>query len=162
MFFDWSTGHKIVLHVICCLVAYVEPRSLVLFDEPETHLHPPLLAALMHSIRTVLDEQDAYAIVATHSPVVLQETLAKHVHVISREGAHTVVRKPKTETFGENIGILTSNVFNLTSEVTDFTATLRQLADQIQDIEEIEALFELGGLSLQARAYVMSVQASKE
>jgi len=102
LFLSWSTGHKIVLHVICSLVAYVEPRSLVLFDEPETHLHPPLLASLMHSLRRVLTEKDAYAVVATHSPVVLQETMAKHVHIIAREGSQTVVGRPGAETFGEN------------------------------------------------------------
>lgn len=160
MFLAWSTGHKIVLHVICSLVAYVEPRSLVLFDEPETHLHPPLLASLMHSLRRVLAEKDAYAVVATHSPVVLQETMAKHVHIISREGSETVVQRPGAETFGENIGILTSSVFNLTSEVTDFNETLRKLARQVQNLDQLEALFETGGLSLQARAYVMSVLAS--
>ncbi|MFM0307513.1 AAA family ATPase [Paraburkholderia sp. RL17-383-BIF-A] len=160
MFLGWSTGHKIVLHVICSLVAYVEPRSLVLFDEPETHLHPPLLASLMHSLRKVLAAKDAYAVVATHSPVVLQETMAKHVHIISREGSETVVQPPGAETFGENIGILTSSVFNLTSEITDFNETLRKLARQMQNLDQIEELFETGGLSLQARAYVMSVLAS--
>lgn len=160
LFIGWSTGHKIVMHVICSLVAYVEPRALVLFDEPETHLHPPLLASLMHSLRSVLTEKDAYAVVATHSPVVLQETMARHVHVISREGAQTVVHRPVAETFGENIGILTSSIFNLTSEVTDFNETLRRLAGQVQNLDELEALFETSGLSLQARAYVMSVLAS--
>lgn len=160
LFLGWSTGHKIVLHVICSLVAYVEPRALVLFDEPETHLHPPLLASLMHSLRKVLTEKDAYAVVATHSPVVLQETMARHVHIISREGAQTVVQRPIAETFGENIGILTSSVFNLTSEVTDFNETLRRLARQVQNLDDLEGLFETGGLSLQARAFVMSVLAS--
>ncbi|MDR6202187.1 energy-coupling factor transporter ATP-binding protein EcfA2 [Paraburkholderia graminis] len=160
LFLGWSTGHKIVLHAICSLVAYVEKQALVLFDEPETHLHPPLLASLMHSLRKVLSEKDAYAVVATHSPVVLQETMARHVHIISREGAQTVIQRPAAETFGENIGILTSSVFNLTSEVTDFNETLRRLARQVQNLDDLEALFDTGGLSLQARAFVMSFLAS--
>ncbi|MBW6100166.1 ATP-binding protein [Escherichia coli] len=55
----------------------MKKRCLVLFDEPETHLHPPLLAVLMSALRIVLNEVDAFAIVATHSPVVVQETLSK-------------------------------------------------------------------------------------
>ncbi|MFL9966592.1 AAA family ATPase [Paraburkholderia sediminicola] len=160
-FIDWSTGHKIVIHAVCNLVAYVEKQALVLFDEPETHLHPPLLAALMHSLRCVLSAQEAYAVVATHSPVVLQETMAAHVHVISREGAQTVLRRPVGETFGKNIGLLTSNVFNLTSQVTDFNDTLRKLALQTKDLAAIEALFAEGGISVQARAYVMAVLAQQ-
>ena len=54
LFLSWSTGHKIALHVIVQLVANARPRSLVLFDEPEAHLHPPLMAALMHAVRLVL------------------------------------------------------------------------------------------------------------
>lgn len=65
-----STGHKIALLVIFGLVAQLENRSLVLVDEPETHLHPPLLSAMMHAFRDVLREFESSALVATHSPVV--------------------------------------------------------------------------------------------
>jgi hypothetical protein len=159
-FMGWSTGHKIVLHVIGFLVAHTERKSLVLFDEPESHLHPPLLAALMHSVRLILETYDAFAIVSTHAPVVLQETLARHVHLIVREGATTVVRHPSIQTFGENIGLLTSEVFDLTSTVTDYHGVLRQIAEKYVDLEQIETLFD-GQLSMQARAYIMSVMARK-
>jgi AAA domain, putative AbiEii toxin, Type IV TA system len=75
-FLAWSTGHKIALHVVASLVAHSTRKSLILFDEPEMHLHPPLTAALMHAVRIVLEEKNAFAIIATHSPVILQETLA--------------------------------------------------------------------------------------
>jgi hypothetical protein len=42
----FSTGHTIVLNILVYLCAYLERRSLVLLDEPEMHLHPPLVAAL--------------------------------------------------------------------------------------------------------------------
>ena len=100
LFLDWSTGHKIVLHVVASLVAHARPRSLVLFDEPEAHLHPPLMAALMHSVRIVLTEVNALCVVATHSPVLLQETLARHVRRVSRIGSSLEVKTPQLETFG--------------------------------------------------------------
>ena len=37
-----SSGHKIVLLTITKLVERVEERTLILMDEPEAHLHPPL------------------------------------------------------------------------------------------------------------------------
>jgi AAA domain, putative AbiEii toxin, Type IV TA system len=61
-FLSWSTGHKIALHVVAALVAHAARKSLILFDEPEMHLHPPLTAALMHALRIVLEEKDAFAI----------------------------------------------------------------------------------------------------
>ena len=38
-FAHWSTGHKIVMHAACSMVAYTQAKSIVLIDEPESHLH---------------------------------------------------------------------------------------------------------------------------
>ena len=159
-FLGWSTGHKIVLHVIASLVAHTTRKSLILFDEPEMHLHPPLIAALMHAFRIVLEEKDALAIVATHSPIVLQETLARHVHIVRRNGQNFEVLTPDAETFGENIGILTYDTFGLTAASTDFHKILDQLIVLFSDIDEINELFT-PRLSGQALAYVMEGLARK-
>ena len=44
---NMSSGHTIVLLTITFLVATVEEKTLVLLDEPESHLHPPLLSAFI-------------------------------------------------------------------------------------------------------------------
>jgi hypothetical protein len=154
-FRSWSTGHKIVMHAVASLVAYTEPKSIVLFDEPESHLHPPLLAALMHAMRAVLRRNDAFAVVATHSPVVVQETLGRHIAIVRRFGAETRILHPRIETYGESIGELTNEIFGLTADATDFHQTLTHLVDAGLPLETIEGLFE-PGLSLQARAFVMT------
>ena len=159
-FLGWSTGHKIVLHVIASLVAHTTRRSLILFDEPEMHLHPPLIAALMHAFRIVLEKKDALAIVATHSPIVLQETLARHVRIVRRNGQNFEVLTPGIETFGENIGILTYDTFGLTAASTDFHKILDQLIVLSSDVDEINELFT-PRLSGQALAYVMEGLARK-
>jgi len=156
-----STGHKIVLHVIASLVAYTQPKSIVLYDEPETYLHPPLLAALMHSIRIVLERQDAFAIIATHSPVVLQETLARHVQVIRREGNSITAEPPAIQTFGESIGTLTAEVFVLTTNVTDYHTVLERLSRRYADLDQIKEVFD-GEISMQSTAYLMSLFAQGE
>jgi hypothetical protein len=146
--------------VIASLVAYATRKSLVLFDEPETHLHPPLAAALMHAVRIVLEEKNAFAIVTTHSPVVLQETLARHVRIVRRIGDSFEVIMPSMETFGENIGILTYDTFGLTAAATDFHQVLDLLIQAFSSVEEINALFT-PRLSGQALAYVLAGMARK-
>jgi ABC-type cobalamin/Fe3+-siderophores transport system ATPase subunit len=156
LFGSLSSGHKIVLSVVAHLAAYLQKRSLVLIDEPEAHLHPPLLAALLKSLRRALEAQDSYAVVATHSPVALQETPARFVRILRRFGESTSAVKPTSETFGENIGILTRDVFDLNSSETDFHDVLERLATDLT-VEEIETLFG-HRLGFQARSYVTSTR----
>lgn len=111
-----SSGHKIVLLTITRLVETVEERSLVLLDEPETHLHPPLLSAFVRSLSELLTNRNGVAIIATHSPVILQEVPRRCVWKVRRSGHITEVERPEVETFGENVGVLTREVFGL--EVT--------------------------------------------
>lgn len=156
-----STGHKITLLVVFGLVANLEPHSLVLIDEPETHLHPPLLSAMMHALRRVLEEYEASAVVATHSPVVVQESMARHVHVVRREGDLTAVVPVSSETFGESIGLITAQVFGMESNATDFHEVLDMLIAKYKDVEKIEDLFKDGVMSHQARAYVLGRLSNK-
>ena len=45
-----SSGHAIVLLTITRLVELVDERSLVLIDEPEVHLHPPIALCVRPSV----------------------------------------------------------------------------------------------------------------
>ncbi len=151
-----SSGHKISVNIIVQLAAALQQRSLVLIDEPEAHLHPPLLAALMKGIGVVLEAHGSYAVIATHSPVVLQEIAGCYAHVLRRHGSTNSVEEPEIETFGENIGLLTRHVFNLDNSQSDYVGVLRELVSKLS-MEEIESLFDQG-LSSQARALVMQAQ----
>lgn len=153
-----STGHKIVLKVATQLVAYLQRRSLVLFDEPETHLHPSLVAALMKCLRLLLRETSSFAIIATHSPVVIQETPSRNVYVLRRNGKTTTIERASIETFGENIGILTSEVFDLDASQSDYRHVLQNLAQR--SLGEIDTLF-VKPLGIQARSFIRSVQSSQ-
>jgi hypothetical protein len=73
LFARLSSGHAIVLLTVTRLVELVDEKTLVLLDEPEGHLHPPLLSAFIRALSDLLVKRNGVAIVATHSPVVLQE-----------------------------------------------------------------------------------------
>lgn len=111
-----SSGHKIVLLTITRLVETVEEKTLVFLDEPEAHLHPPLLSAFVRSLSDLMSQRNGVAIIATHSPVILQEVPKSCVSILSRSGRIVRVESTELETFGENVGILTQEVFGL--EVT--------------------------------------------
>jgi predicted ATPase len=117
LFTKLSSGHAIVLLTITRLVETVDERTLVLLDEPEAHLHPPLLSAFVRALSDLLVQRNAVAIVATHSPVVLQEVPKSCVWKLRRSGSAARAERPGIETFGENLGILSREAFGL--EVTD-------------------------------------------
>lgn len=154
-FSSLSTGHKLVLNIVVQLIAHLEPGSLVLIDEPESHLHPPLLAALLKSINISLNQFDSYAVMATHSPVLLQEVPKRYVRILQRFGNLTQVSMPEIETFAENVGLLTRHVFSLDSSSTDYHSTLRTMQENLS-LDEIMDLFD-GEMSAQSISYLMSI-----
>jgi len=117
IFNQLSSGHKIILLSITKLVELVEERTLVLIDEPENHLHPPLLASFTRALSDLLIKRNGVAIIATHSPVVLQEVPSSCVTIIDRVNSVFSFYSPSIETFGENVGTLTRESFKL--EVTE-------------------------------------------
>ena len=138
-----SSGHKIVLLTITRLAELVEERTLVLLDEPEAHLHPPLLSAFTRALSRLLSARNGVAIVATHSPVLLQEVPKRCAWVMQRSGSQARVDRPTIETFGENTGILTRSVFTLDVTQSGYHAMLRDLVDENPGVRFPRLLSEL-------------------
>lgn len=156
-----SSGHKIVLLTITRLVETVEEKSLVLLDEPEAHLHPPLLSAFVRSLSDLLINRNGVAVIATHSPVVLQEVPRTCVWKIRRTGSVTLAERPEIETFGENVGVLTREVFGLEVTNSGFHKMLRDAVAETADFDSVVARFgsELGG---EARAIIRALVATRD
>jgi len=137
-----SSGHSVVLLTITLLVELVEEKSLVLIDEPEGHLHPPLLSAFVRALSELLVNRNGVAIIATHSPVVLQEVPRSCAWVLNRSGHSARADRPELETFGENVGILTREVFGLEVVQTGFH---RLISDAVQQGGYEQTIARFGG-----------------
>lgn len=136
-FRDLSSGHKIVLLTITKLVEHVQERSLVILDEPEAHLHPPLLSAFVRALSDLLNNRNGVAIVATHSPVVLQEAPSSCSWFLERHHTLMTAERPEAETFAENVGILTHRIFGLEVEEAGFYNLLRNAVVEDADYDKI-------------------------
>ena len=132
-----SSGHAIVLLTITRLVATVEEKTLVLIDEPESHLHPPLLSAFIRALSELLYDRNGVSIIATHSPVVLQEIPKSCVWKMNRIGTASDFKRPKIETFGENVGVLTREIFGLEVVKSGFHELLVKSAKSGKSYEDI-------------------------
>jgi len=149
-----SSGQAILANFITSLVAWICEDSLVLFDEPETHLHPNAVSSLFNVLNKILKQYDSYSILATHSPVVVQEIPRKRVIVFERNGYYTTAKKLPVETFGESVSELTRHVFE-TVEVPSYYRNVLKSLSRNYSFEEVMKLFE-DKLSMNAQSFLLS------
>ncbi|MDC0675993.1 AAA family ATPase [Nannocystis radixulma] len=133
-----SSGHKIFLFVLVNLLATIRPRSLVLIDEPEIHLHPNLLSSLMRLLHKVLDESDSFAVLATHSPQVLQEVPARYIRIVERVDGEPSLKRYPGESFGANLGEIVRFAFG----VDEKSANYFRILDSTRDEETLRHWYE--------------------
>jgi predicted ATPase len=151
-----SSGHAVVLLTITRLVATVDEKTLVLIDEPESHLHPPLLSAFIRALSELLHDRNGVSIIATHSPVVLQEIPKSCVWKINRIGSVTDIQRPSIETFGENVGILTREVFGLEVVKSGYHDLLIKSVESGLTFNQIMNIYN-NQLGLEARSLLKSL-----
>mgnify|MGYP002589119401 FL=1 len=149
-----SSGQQILICTITELIANIENESIILFDEPEIHLHPNAIANMVRMFYRLLDEFNSYAIFSTHSPLILQEIPSKYIQILDRVDNSLNVRKPDIECFGNNISEIVFDVFDVTSVESNFKSHLRKLS-QNKSYNDILELFD-GNLSLNALIFLKS------
>jgi predicted ATPase len=151
-----SAGQRIALNIICHTAHNIRERSLVLFDEPEMHLHPKLMTTMMSVLGFLLEKFDSFAIVATHSPIIVQQVPSRFISVLQRHGMQPSTLRPSTECFGDNLTEIARNVFNAVESDRDYEHILdKLLLNNGNDAEEVERLFDRK-LGMNARIYLHS------
>lgn len=121
-----SSGHMIIILSLTALVESIHEKTIVLIDEPETHLHPPLLSTYIRTLSFLLLKKNAIAIIATHSPIVIQEVPRFCVNKITRDDQEMHFEKVMLETFATNTDSLTREVFGLEVIKTGFYQLLEK------------------------------------
>ncbi|MCT1183585.1 ATP-binding protein [Lactococcus lactis] len=124
-----SSGQKIILLSLVNLVLHVSEKTLVIIDEPELFLHPPLLKAYIRAVGDLVAFGNGVGLFTTHSPVVLQEI--PH-NCIIRTGYNAKEQKyfyknMTTRTFGESINFINDAVFGLDLRNTGYYNLLQKL-----------------------------------
>lgn len=154
-----SSGQSIVLFVISEIVANIRFDSLLLFDEPETHLHPNAISQLMNGIAELINEFESYCIIATHSPIIIQDMFSRDVFIISREENLPSVKKIGVESFGENLSVITEEVFGNRSIPKFYETTIKKLVRRYKTYDNVLAVMSEDNLplSLNVRLYLQSL-----
>jgi len=161
LFRHLSSGHKVILLTLTCLISVAVERTLVLIDEPENHLHPPLLSAFTRALSALLIRKNGLAIISTHSPVILQEVPKSCVWRLSRQGTILRAERLDRETFGENVGILTNEIFGLEVTHSGFHKMLLDMVNEGLAYDEILERFD-SEIGTEAKAIIRTLVSNRE
>lgn len=147
-----SSGQRILISTITETIANIESGSLILIDEFELHLHPNAISNAVRMLTTLLESFDSYSIIATHSPLIIQEIPSKYIHIMSRIDNILSVNKPTIECFGENITNITDEVFGVLDNESNYKTCLKKLSRKYT-FEEILGMFN-EDLAVNAMVYL--------
>ena len=137
---DLSSGEVAMLHFSAQLIAAIEKGSLLLLDEPETHLHPKYISDLVEVLYTLLDATKSVAIIATHSAYIVREASRDNVKILSLRDGVLFFDSPRMQTFGASIDTISQFAFGDTNESHHFQ---KILANWVQSIESDVSLDQI-------------------
>lgn len=128
----FSTGQLQVFSLITYVCANIHLNSIVVIDEPEVHLHPKLITIFVKVLNDLLEKFDSYAIIATHSPLVVRECVRENVYVMVRNTENIpTIGGVAFNTFGEDISLLYQNIFECDDRDSFFYETIEKQAQNV-------------------------------
>lgn len=137
-----SSGQLALFFTITEIIANIRYNSLLIFDEPETHLHPNAITEFMGIIMLLLEEFDSYCIIATHSPLVIREVFSDSIYVFEKDEDVPRIRKLEFETFGESLSTITNEIFDNRDVSKYYVKSIEHLVKEGKSYEEIESMIQ--------------------
>lgn len=140
-----------MLHIFTQVIMSITEDSLLLIDEPEIHLHPNAISNFMRMLNKLLEKFNSFAIISTHSPIVLQEIPSRYVRVFDNNEFYDT--ELWDECFGENISKIIANVFNVRPDESNYKSFFLDKKEEGFTKEAVEELFD-DNLSMNAELYL--------
>jgi predicted ATP-binding protein involved in virulence len=129
---ELSSGEVAMLRFTAQSIAAIETGSLLLLDEPETHLHPKYISDLIAVLYSLLEATKSIAIIATHSSYIVREASRENVKVLSLKDSILSFDTPRMQTFGASIDTISQFAFGDTNEQHHFQKVLVDWAQSVE------------------------------
>lgn len=163
-----SSGQATILLYITKLVSSINQGSLVIFDEPETFMHPPMVKAFIRAVSEIVNNNKAFCLIATHSPVIIQEI--PHCNVYRLDSNHEL-KNTNYKTYGQNLDTLYKNIYGLALQQTGYNSFFNDLRDVIfekiketnqEDLEDVNLLSDKDIQYLGDEAFLKYLEVKEE
>jgi restriction endonuclease S subunit/predicted ATPase len=127
-FRELSEGEQQLLMVLGLMRFTKSHQSLVLLDEPDTHLNPHWSVEYLKDLASVVSDDDdpspeqqtSQLLMATHDPLVIASLVKEQVHLLKRDPDTLVCRSEQASVNPKGLGftgILTSEMFGFRSDL---------------------------------------------
>ena len=123
-----SSGQITFIQFAAHACLHIENGTMVLFDEPEIHLHPRFVTEFVRLLDQLLEYTGSQAILATHSPYVVREVTQSQVLILRVSEGRIDAIEPRLRTFGADIGAISTFVFGDPL----YGSTLTDLAEKLE------------------------------
>lgn len=134
IFKELSEGEQQLLTVLGLLKFTKDEESLILLDEPDTHLNPLWKWKYLEFLDDVVqNEKNTHIIINTHDPLVIGGLKKEQVRVFRTDSEGKIIsEQPEDDPQGMGVdGILTSDLFGLPSTLDEPT---QKLLDERNDL----------------------------
>ncbi|NUT73738.1 AAA family ATPase [Pseudomonas sp. C1C7] len=149
-----SSGQKMFFRFATHFLSVADQGTLVLIDEPETHLHPNLITEFMNLLYEVLVATSSVAVVATHSVYVVRETPSHCVHVFRKKQDSTVaIDQFYIKTLGASVSELSETIFGdslvesfndkIVNQIVERKISLEDIIKRYSDILSMDMLIKV-------------------
>lgn len=141
--FPLSSGEISFLKFAAQASLSIENGSLLLMDEPETHLHPNFISRFMSLLDKLLELTGSAAIIATHSAYFVREVFRDQVTVLSVDDDGIVQAiTPRLRTFGADVGAISYFVFGEDEPSKLAVEVERRLLERHQSWDDVYELYK--------------------
>ena len=163
-FRELSEGEQQLLTVLGLLKFTAEEESLILLDEPDTHLNPQWCVDYLNLIKNFVgshdtDRESSHIVLTTHNPLAVAELVKEQVQILKRDQETLKVSAllPDIDPRGMGYsGIVTSDMFGLAAAVDRQTLELLEAKRKLAGKEgplSVEEREELERINLQLEGY---------
>jgi predicted ATPase len=87
---------ELALLLLYWVLKDIPNNSILIIEEPETHVSPRSQEAAMNLLAKYCDEKGLWAIVTTHSPAILKRIPREHIRMIAKDAGRAIVRDNAT------------------------------------------------------------------
>lgn len=138
-----SSGELSFFLRIFDLYDYIEDDSIILIDEPETHLHPRWIKGYVKILNQVLGKNRCHVIIATHSPLIVSDVPKNSIIALKNNGGSIEQVKIREKTLGLNYDEVLSEVFGLDDDKGEMIHEYAGEIEKALENDELDKALEI-------------------